>query len=174
MNYIIAAVGEYGSILLGVGRHTRLGGIAVAITGIIFGIFVSIRQSRKIARYKGKKQRMTKRINVVITQRERKEMRETLDGKIYRTEKYRYIYTFTGMGEYEGIIFYDESLLLKNAHVEGEKVSLLINEYNLKEFWFEEEEEPGKGILIGAILIFLCAVYIFAFTIRDWDSLPWT
>lgn len=172
MNFVIIA-GAYGSILLGMGRVTRLGGIGAAITCIIIGIFAFVRQLRKIIRYKGKKLRITKRINAVVINMERKRLSDTIDGMIFRNKEYKYIYTFRVIDGYEGVIFYDKLLLLDNVHVKGEKVSLLINEYNLKEFWFEEEDEPGKGILIASIVIIIGAVFHWVYIIRYWNRLPW-
>lgn len=126
------------------GRNTRLGNIGITATGVIAGIVCFILISREIARNKEKKQRMTKRVNVVITNRER---------KCVGHSQYCYIYTFTGMGEYEGVTFYDESLLIAKVYVKGETVPLLINEYNLKEFWFEEKAELDPEILIIPFLV---------------------
>lgn len=86
MNYVIAVASVYGSILLGTaGRDTRLGRIGASITDIIIGIFGFILISREITRNKEKKQRMTKRINAVITNRERKKVAHS---------QYRYIYIY--------------------------------------------------------------------------------
>ena len=94
--------------------------------------------------------------------------------KAIKFSKDRYIYTFTGLDEYEGVIFYDKSLLLENVHAKGEKVSLLINEENVEEFWFEEENEPpGKGLPVLIIVLSFVALVNMACTIRGWDKLPW-
>lgn len=85
MNFVIVA-GAYGSILLGMGWVTRLGGIGAAITCIIIGIFALIRQLREIIRYKGKKLRITKHINAVVINRERKRLSDTIDGMIFRNK----------------------------------------------------------------------------------------
>ena len=165
MNYIIAAAGAYGNILLGTGgRNTRLGNIGITATGVIVGIVGFILISRGIARNKEKKQRMTKRVNVVITNRER---------KCVGHSQYCYIYTFTGMGEYEGVTFYDESLLIAKVHVKGETVPLLINEDNLKEFWFEEKAELGREILLIPIIVIFLSLMNLINTIVIWDRLPW-
>lgn len=163
MNFIIAAR-AFGRILLAVGRNTRLAGIGASVTGIIAGIVGFILISREITRNKEKKQRMTKRINVVITHRERKYIGHS---------QYRYIYTFTGLDEYEGVTFYDESLLLMKVHVKGEIVPLLINEYNLKEFWFEEKAELGQELLLIPIIAIFLSFMNLINTIVIWDRLPW-
>ncbi len=163
MNFIIAAR-AFGRILLAVGRNTRLAGIGASVTGIIAGIVGFILISREITRNKEKKQRMTKRINVVITHRERKYIGHS---------QYRYIYTFTGLDEYEGVTFYDESLLLMKVHVKGETVPLLINEYNLKEFWFEEKAELGQELLLIPIIAIFLSFMNLINTIVIWDRLPW-
>lgn len=163
MNFIIAAR-AFGRILLAVGRNTRLAGIGASVTGIIAGIVGFILISREITRNKEKKQRMTKRINVVITHRERKYIGHS---------QYRYIYTFTGLDEYEGVTFYDESLLLMKVHVKGETVPLLINEYNLKEFWFEEKAELGQELLLIPIIAIFLSFMNLINTIVIWGRLPW-
>ena len=168
----IATVACEGMLLSG-GRRSRLGGSLAVIEIIIIGILIIIQQSRRIARYEGKKQHMTKRINAVITNRERKKLDKSLYGTIVRGDEYRYLYTFTGLEEYEGMIFYDKSLWLKKVHVKGEKVTLLINENDMEEFWFEEEEEPGKGAVIGSVVIIVLAVLCELVIIRNWDRLPW-
>lgn len=49
-----------------------------------------------------------------------------------------------------------------------------INEENVEEFWFEEENEPpGKGLLVLIIVLSFVALVDMACTIRDWDKLPW-
>ena len=174
MNLAATAVAACECMLLSGGRRTRLGGSLGVITGIIIAISIIIRQSGRIARYEGKKQRMTKRINAVITNKERKRMDKSLYGTVVKNDdKYRYLYTFTGLEEYEGMIFYDKSLWLKKVHVKGEKVTLLINENDMEEFWFEEEEEPGKGAVIGSVVIIVLAVLCELVIIRNWDRLPW-
>lgn len=124
--------------------------IIIDIIMIVIGISVYIWWSRRVSKFEEKKRHMTKRINVVIMKREKKAINFSKD---------RYIYTFTGLDEYEGVIFYDKSLLLENVHAKGEKVSLLINEENVEEFWFEEENEPpGKGLPVLIIVLSFVAL----------------
>ena len=160
MNLVTATAVAYESILLGVGRNTKSGGIITSVAGIIIGIFGFIYISREITRNEEKKRRMTKRINAVITYRERKDVGHS---------QYCYIYTFTGLDEYEGVTFYDESLLLTNVHVKGEIVTLLINEHNLEEFWFEEAERISyrKNAIVAWAIIFLVFVVYAAFLLSD-------
>ena len=164
VNLVTSAAVAYGSILLGVGRNTKSGGIITSVAGIIIGIFGFIYISREITRNEEKKRRMTKRINAVITYRERKDVGYS---------QYRYIYTFTGLDEYEGVTFYDKSLLLTTVHVKGETVTLLINEHNLEEFWFEEKLEPDKALLLLPILVIIISLINLPYTLVNWEKLPW-
>ena len=164
MNLVTATAVAYESILLGVGRNTKSGGIITSVAGIIIGIFGFIYISREITRNEEKKRRMTKRINAVITYRERKDVGHS---------QYCYIYTFTGLDEYEGVTFYDESLLLTNVHLKGEIVTLLINEHNLEEFCFEEKLELDKVILLLPILVIIISLMNLPYTLLNWEKLPW-
>lgn len=168
MYFIIAAAGIYGNILLDIdiSRKSKMDLVA-GVFCLIFGIFACIRQSGIISRYKGKKQRATKRISAVITKRERIRIKARSSRPVYR-----YLYTFTGLDEYEGVSFCDETLLLENVHVEGEKVSFLINPENPEEFWFEEEDEPGKGLIVCSVIIILGALMNIGLTIMVWERLP--
>lgn len=151
------------SILLH-GYPTKSGYLLGIPLGLVLGIFGYIRESGKIARYEEKKQHMTKRIDVVIAKKERIEL---------KWHHYRYIYTFSGLDEYKGISFYDKSALVEKSHIEGERVSLLINERNVEEFWFEEEVEPDKEVLILAIVVIFLSLVTIPFVIWEWESLPW-
>lgn len=140
--------------------------IIAAVFVIIVGIFYFIWQFDRISKYKAKKRRISKCINAVITKRERIEIRTRSWKHVYR-----YLYTFTGLDEYEGVTFCDETLLLECVHVEGEKVSLHINPDNPEEFWFEEADEPGQWILVCSVIMVVCALDIMKLTIERWERL---
>ena len=164
VNLVTATAVVYEGILLGVGRNMKSGGIIASVVGIIIGILGFVYISREITRNEEKKRHMTKRINAVISYRERKDVGRS---------PYRYIYTFTGLDEYDGIIFYDESFLLTNVHVKGKIVTLLINEHNLEEFWFEEKLELDKVILLLPILVIIISLMNLPYTLLNWEKLPW-
>ena len=84
-----------------------------------------------------------------------------------------YIYTFSGLDEYKGINFYDKSALVEKSHVVGERVSLLINEWNVEEFWFEEEVEPGKEIIVCSLILIFVTIIEVIIALDNWDSVPW-
>lgn len=89
---------------------------------------------------------MTKRINAVIT------------GKVKM--RYTYIYTFIGLDEYEGVAFCDKWLESPAEHEIGETVSLLINEHNPEEFWFEgAKNDYGKYAIIFGVLAIICILF---------------
>ena len=90
-------------------------------------IIVSVWATRMEIKYENIKRHMTKRIKVKVTSKM---------GRGF----YRCAYHFSGLDEYEGITFYDPWLAVWARHKVGETVFLLVNEYNLKEFWFEEAE----------------------------------
>lgn len=164
MNFIIATVGTYESILLG--QSSRLDIVGAAI-GVILGLACFIWQLKKISKFEEKTRRMTKRISAVITKREKIQM------KVFRSSKkvYRYLYTFTGLNEYEGVIFCDEELLLEKVHVEGETVTLLINEENPEEFWFEEEDEPDKEFMVYSVVLIFISLMLAGNAIINWKQL---
>lgn len=90
-------------------------------------IIVSVWATRMEIKYENIKRHVTKRINVKIIGKQGMRFHHC-------------VYRFTGLDEYEGITFYDPCLEVWARHKVGETVSLLVNEYNLKEFWFEEAE----------------------------------
>ena len=117
----------------------------VVLAGIlILGVFGCAWEGRLTFKYKKIKRHMTKRINVMIIGR--LQMRRN------------YIYWFTGLDEYKGVIFHDAGLEVRTRHEKGEIVSLLINEYNLEEFWFEEASsiDHGKGAIGLGVVTFFC------------------
>ena len=111
-----------------------------------------------------KRLHMTKRIDVTIMQKEIIEL---------KWHHCCYIYTFSGLDEYKGINFYDKSALVEKSHVVGERVSLLINEWNVEEFWFEEEVEPGKEIIVCSLILIFVTIIEVIIALDNWDSVPW-
>lgn len=129
--------------------------VLIIIT-FIMGVMGCTWEAKLALKYKKIKRHMTKRINVVIT------------SKVHM--RCSYIYTFTGLDEYKGVTFHDAGLEVGYSHEIGEVVTLLINEYNLDKFWFEEAESisHGRGAIIGGIaifLVFVVSVVIFLFLI---------
>lgn len=156
-----------------IGRRTRS-------LYVIMGIFVigalvfCVWKTKKVFKYKKMKMRMTKRINAVIT--ERVEPGRRLSGSDDYGPFYRYNYIFAGMDEYEGVIFHDRSYQVKKRYEVGETVSLLINEYNLEEFWFEEADEPGKeAVILWILWVVLVVFYLLLIKrmLEKWDRIPW-
>lgn len=146
------------------GRSTKLGYLTMIIICLVMGIFSYIWQSRKIALYKEKILHMTKRIDVTIMQKEIIEI---------KWHHCCYIYTFSGLDEYKGINFYDKLALVEKSHVVGERVSLLINEWNVEEFWFEEEVELGKEIIVCSLILIFVTIIEVIIALDNWDSVPW-
>lgn len=118
------------------------------IVMLILAIIMSIWATRMAIKYERIKRRMTKRIKVQIT--------HVMRGR-YNTCVYR----FAGRGEYEGITFYDPWLRTRPRHEKGTVVPLLINEYNLKEFYFEEVNERvyRNSAIFSWIVTFLVLVF---------------
>ena len=114
---------------------------------LLMGIIGSVWCTKLAIKYENIKRHMTKRIKVKVT------------GKMGRGF-YRCAYHFSGLDEYEGITFYDPWLAVWARHKVGETVSLLVNEYNLKEFWFEEAERISyrRTAVFMWIITFLCFV----------------
>lgn len=116
----------------------------------IFGIINCAWLIRLASKYKIIKRHVTKRIDVVITGRV----------KLHRS----YTYSFLGLNEYEGVAFYDWWIRVQIEHEIGETVSLLINENNVEEFWFEEAidyyRKDAIVLGVGMIMIFLCFILI--------------
>ena len=118
---------------------------------------------------------MTKRINVVIEEGRVSNRRDPTKPVPFQSfSKYGYI--FTRLDEYEGVTFDGRLLHVKTKYEKGEVVSLLINENNLKEFWFEEADDPGKRVITSWIIWVLTVVVYLLYMIqmlRKWDRLQW-
>ena len=123
---------------------------------LLMSVIASIWVTKRAIKYENIKKHMTKRINVKII------------GKMGRGF-YCCAYRFTGQGEYEGITFYDPWLEAWARHKVGETVSLLVNEYNLKEFWFEEAERISyrRTAIVAWVITFLVFAVYMAFLLSD-------
>lgn len=157
-----------------IGRRTKSGVIALGIYVISYFIFC-VWETRRVFRYKKMKMRMTKRINVVIEERRVSNRRGSTEPVPFQSFS-RYGYIFTGLDEYEGVTFDGRLLRVKTKYEKGEVVSLLINQYNQEEFWFEEADDPGKRVIAQWILWFLTVVVYLLFMVqmlRNWDRLRW-
>ncbi len=132
--------------------------------GFILFIIILIWRTRMVFKQKKMRRRMTKRINAVIAERR--------EYKWYEGPFHGYGYVFSGMDEYRGVTFDGRwSFRVKTRYEEGEMVSLLVNEYNPKEFWFEEADDPGNDLIVWWIVVvvgvFICLSYI-PIIIRNW------
>lgn len=124
----------------------------IILFSFIVGIIGCLWEGRLAFKYKKIKRHLTKRINAVI-------IGSAKWGRYY-------IYCYSGLDEYDGIIFYDRCLEVRTEYEEGTIVSLLINEYNLEEFWFEEARQSHSkyAVALGGndIVCFLFYVALFS------------
>lgn len=148
------------------GGWSRINIVDFVIDFILF-IIILIWKTRTVFRQKTMRGRMTKRINAVIVERR--------ESKWYEGPFHGYGYVFSGLNEYSGVTFDGRwSFRVKTRYEEGEMVSLLVNEFNPEEFWFEEAEEPGNDLIVWWIVvvagIFICLPYIPTI-IMNWAQL---
>ena len=74
-----------------------------------------------------------------------------------------YVYTFTGLDEYERITFYDKSVKLEEKFQIGENVFLHINPENLGQFFVENAAEPDKRIIFEISAMILMGLIIIQY-----------
>lgn len=120
----------------------------ILVVVLLIETFGCVWEIRLAIKYKKIKRRMTKRINAEVTNR--------VD------TRYGYTYSFSGLADYKGITFKDEWLEVRARYEIGENVSLLINEYNLKEFWIEgaRENQYISAIVVGIAGLFFAVFYV--------------
>lgn len=106
---------------------------------------------RENSKYLDKRKYATKRINAVVAYRKTSRL---IGVRSFRPVYY-YVYTFTGLDEYEGVTFYDTSLKLEEQYQIGEVVFLYINPENLGQFRVEKATELDKKMIfwIAAVIL---------------------